>query len=213
MEGGIKAAKMGHEVVMSPTTYCYLDYTQGDHSLEFPIYADLSLKKSYSFEPVPEGVDAKFILGGQGNLWTEQIQTLDHAFYMTYPRALAIAETVWSPKEKKDWNQFISRVEHHFDRFEQKGRSISHAVYDPIIEVSLKNEELFVGVTSELNGVNFYYTTDHSFPNLRTPKYEKPIVIPDGQNVALKVVAYRNGKQIGRMISLHRDELMQRAQD
>jgi hexosaminidase len=91
MKGGIEAAKMGHEVVMSPTTFAYLDYTQGDHSVENPIYADLSLEKAYSFEPVPEGIDAKLILGGQGNLWTEVIPDLQFAFYMTYPRAFAIA--------------------------------------------------------------------------------------------------------------------------
>ena len=96
MQGGIDAAKAGHKVVMSPTTYCYLDYTQGDKSLEEPIYADLSLKKTYEFNPLPVGVDASLILGGQGNLWTEQIPTLGHAFYMTYPRAFALSESLWT---------------------------------------------------------------------------------------------------------------------
>ena len=108
MKGGIEAAQMGHEVVMTPTTYAYLDYSQGDHSVENRIYADLSLEKSYSFEPVPDDVDPKYILGGQGNLWTEVIPSLSYAFYMTYPRAFAIAETLWSPKEHKDWNNFYT---------------------------------------------------------------------------------------------------------
>ncbi len=211
MEGGIEAAKMGHEVVMSPTTYCYLDYTQGDHSLEIPIYADLSLKKSYSFEPVPDGVDPKYILGGQGNLWTEQIPTVDHAFYMTYPRAMAIAETVWSPKDKKDWVDFTRRLETHFTRFDLMGRNISKAIYDPMIQAYMEDGELKVKVNSDLEGVTFHYTTDHTFPNERTPKYTGPVTVPEGQNVAFKVVAYRNGERIGRMISLHRDELLKRA--
>jgi len=211
MKGGIEAAKMGHKVVMSPTTYCYLDYTQGDHSLEIPIYADLSLRKTYSFEPVPDGVDAKYILGGQGNLWTEQIPTLDHAFYMTYPRAFAIAETVWSPEIKKDWSDFSSRVEHHFNRFDFMERSISKAAYDPIVRAKMKNGKLIIDVSTDLDEIDFYYTTDHTFPNNRTPKYQGPITVPEGKNVAFKVISYRDGKPIGRMISLHRDELLKRA--
>src|SRR5690348_3472413 len=111
MRGGIEAAKMGHEVVMSPTTFAYLDYMQGDPSLEPHVYATLRLKKAYEFEPVPPGVDPKYILGGQANLWTEQVYNMRHAEYMTYPRALAIAEDVWSPKDKKDWNNFAERVQ------------------------------------------------------------------------------------------------------
>jgi hexosaminidase len=211
MEGGIEAAKMGHEVVMSPTTFCYLDYTQGDHSLEIPIYADLSLKKTYSFEPVPEGVDPKYILGGQGNLWTEQIPTLDHAFYMTYPRGMAIAETVWSPKAKKDWDGFTKRLEGHFARFDLMDRNISRALYDPVIRAYMENGKLMVELSSELDGVEFHYTTDHTFPGHRTLKYKGPVAVPEGENVAFKVVSYRKGKKIGRMISLHRDELLKRA--
>ncbi|HMP32007.1 MAG TPA: family 20 glycosylhydrolase, partial [Saprospiraceae bacterium] len=102
MKGGIEAAKMGHKVVMSPTTFAYIDYTQGDKSVETNIYADLSLEKSYEFEPMPEGVDPSLILGGQANLWTEAIPNMDYAMYMTYPRALATAESVWSPAKHKD---------------------------------------------------------------------------------------------------------------
>ena len=81
-----------YKVVISPTTYAYLDYTQGDHSVENPIYANLSLESSYEFEPIPDGVDPELILGGQGNLWTEAVPDLSFAFYMTYPRAFALAE-------------------------------------------------------------------------------------------------------------------------
>ena len=101
IKGGIEAAKMGHDVVMTPTTFAYLDYQQGEQTIEPPIYASLRLNKCYSFDPVPEGVDAKYILGGQGNLWTEQVATLHHAEYMTWPRGWALAEDFWSPKELK----------------------------------------------------------------------------------------------------------------
>lgn len=210
MKGGIEAAKMGHPVVMTPTTFAYLDYTQGDHTVEQPIYADLSLKKAYSFEPVPEGVDQKYILGGQGNLWTEQIPTIRHAFYMTYPRAFAISETLWSSKEKKDWGSFVSRTEQHFQRFDAQESAISRAIYDPIIKSKNEDGKLVVTITSDLPNTELYYTIDNTFPDNFTPKYTSPISIPE-VDVTLKAVAYRNGRQVGRMLSIPLIELQKRA--
>jgi hexosaminidase len=210
MEGGIAAAKHGHEVVMSPTTYAYLDYTQGDRSLEIPIYADLSLKKAYEFEPLPEGVDPKFILGGQANLWTEHIPTLRHAFYMTYPRAFATAESVWSPASKKNWENFCTRVLHHFERFDAESLNVCKALYDPIVRTKMENGKLVCEITCDLPGTELHYTLDRTFPDAFTPKYTGAITIPDA-NVTLKVVSVRDGKVVGRMISLTREELEQRA--
>ncbi|MEO8175020.1 MAG: beta-N-acetylhexosaminidase, partial [Sediminibacterium sp.] len=132
VKGGIEAAKMKHDVVMSPTTYAYLDYMQGDAITEPRIYASLRLNKTYEFEPVPDGVDAQYIKGGQANLWSEQIYNMRHAQYMLWPRAFAIAESVWSPKEKKNWNYFFTKVEKHFERFDVAEKKYSPAVYDPI---------------------------------------------------------------------------------
>ena len=95
LEKWTEAAKKGHEVVMSPTTYAYIDYMQGDPIIEPRIYASLRLSKSYQFDPLPEGVDKKFIKGGQANLWTEQVYNMRHAEYMVWPRGWAIAESVW----------------------------------------------------------------------------------------------------------------------
>jgi len=208
-EGGIKAAKLGHEVVMSPNTFAYLDYVQGDPSVEVPIYSKLSLKRAYEFEPVPEGVDAKFILGGQGNLWTEKIPTLQHAFYMTYPRAFAIIESVWSPSSTKNWENFSSRVEHHFKRFDAAETPISKAVYDPIVTTKMVDGKMMCSLASELSTVDLYYTIDGSFPAKYSPKYTHPFEIPSG-NITFRVVAYRNGVQIGRMLTISRDLLEKR---
>ena len=135
IKGGIEAAKMGHYVVMTPTTFAYLDYQQGESTIEPPIYAGLRLQKCYSFEPVPEGVEAKYILGGQGNLWTEQVASLRHAEYMTWPRGWALAEDYWSPKESKNWAGFVQRVEKHFDSADIAGIIYSPAIYDSNITV------------------------------------------------------------------------------
>ncbi len=113
-KGGKEAAAAGHEVVMSPNNHVYIDLRQGDPAIEPPVYSQVLLKDSYKFEPVPDGVNPKLIKGGQANLWTEQVYNLRHQQYMTWPRAFAVAEAVWSPKDKKDWNNFIGRVEQHF---------------------------------------------------------------------------------------------------
>ena len=86
MSGGIKAAKEGHQVIMTPSKHCYLDLFQGEPSVEPDTYSMSRLTDSYSFEPIPEGVDPKLILGGQGNLWTESVPNFRHAQYMTWPR-------------------------------------------------------------------------------------------------------------------------------
>ena len=140
MKGGIEAAKLGHEVVMSPTTFAYIDYMQGDAMLEPPVYATLRLSKAYEFEPVPEGVEAKFIKGGQANLWTEQIYNMRHLRYMTWPRGFAISESLWSPKSKKNWNNFYKKVESHFARFDAAQKKYAPSMYDPEFKFTKNNE-------------------------------------------------------------------------
>ncbi len=209
IKGGIEAAKMGHDVVMSPTTFAYLDYVQGDHTVDPSIYAGLRLKKCYSFEPVPEGVDAKYVLGGQGNLWTEQIPTLRYAQYMTFPRAWALAEVYWSPKESKNWDNFIRRVETQFERSDVAGLNYSKAIYDPIVTTSLKSGKLLVTMEAEAPGLEIYYTIDDAMPDNFTAKYSQPVQLPNGP-ITLRVIAYRAGKPIGHLITLKRDELEKR---
>lgn len=209
MKGGIKAAKKGHKVVMSPTTYAYLDYTQGDLSVENKIYADLNLEKTYQFEPVPKDVDASLILGGQANLWTEAIPTIQYAFYMTYPRAFSIAETLWSPKEQKNWKNFIDRTEQHFTRFDSQNISISKAVLEPKVIVYKKDKKLFCKLENAANNIDIYYTIDNTNPVQFGTKYSKPFEIPEG-NLKLRTQSFRNGKPIGRVLIINREDLKKR---
>ncbi len=210
IKGGIEAAKLGHYVVMSPTTFGYLDYQQGEETIEPQIYAGLRLNKCYSFNPVPDGVDAKYILGGQGNLWTEQVVTLHHAEYMTWPRAWALAEDFWSPDASKNWDNFIQRVEKQFDRSDLEGVNYSTAIYDAIINVKNSEGKISVEMASEVPGLDIYYTIDGAMPNLYSPKYSGTVAIPEGP-VTLRVVTYRNGKQLGHLITLNPEELKKRA--
>lgn len=117
VKGGMEAAKQQHDVVMSPNSHFYLDYYQGEPKGEpLAIGGFLTLAKCYSFEPeLPEltAAEAKYIKGVQANVWTEYIATFSHVEYMTYPRALALAEVGWSTKGTKDFPSFLERVKQH----------------------------------------------------------------------------------------------------
>jgi hexosaminidase len=116
-KGGIEAAKQNHDVVMSPNSYFYIDYYQANSKTEpLAIGGFLPLSKCYSFEPdLPEltAEEAKHVVGIQANLWTEYISTIGYAEYMTYPRALALAEVSWSPKGTKNYENFKTRLKGH----------------------------------------------------------------------------------------------------
>ena len=150
IKGGIEAAKMGHDVVMTPTTFAYLDYCQGDPTVDPPIYANLRVNKCYSYELIPEGVDPKHILGGQGNLWTENIPTLRYAEYMTYPRGWALSEVFWSQKEKKDWKNFVPRLENQFKRSDVADVNYSRSIYDAIVTPSIKGGKMMLELGTEI---------------------------------------------------------------
>lgn len=211
MKGGIEAAKMGHEVVMSPTDYAYIDYMQGDVAIEPRVYASLRLSKAYQFEPLPEGVDPKYIKGGQANLWTEQVYNMRHAEYMTWPRGWAIAEAVWSPKEKRNWQDFFGRVENHFARYDVAEIKYAPSVYEPTISASRSGDkELKVELSTEAPGIDVYYTFDNSFPDRFYPKYTEPVTVPKDA-VMLKIVTYKGKEQVGRLISISVEDLKKRA--
>lgn len=122
IRGGIEAARMGHDAIMTPTTHAYLDYYQGEPAGEpLAIGGYLPLERVYSFEPLPDELNAdeqKHILGLQGNLWTEYISTMSYLEYMTFPRAFAIAETAWTPYLKKDFEEFLARLDVLKERYD-----------------------------------------------------------------------------------------------
>ena len=114
-EGGIKAANSGHDVIMTPTSYCYFDYYQSKDKDSEPLAIGgfLPLEKVYLFEPIPPEIDpekAHHILGGQGNVWTEYIKTESHLEYMAMPRMSAMAEVLWSSKLDRSYKGFIARL-------------------------------------------------------------------------------------------------------
>jgi hexosaminidase len=125
--GGREAANQGHDVVMSPVPYCYFDARQSSDASAEPGaigYSPLRLAKVYSFEPIPLGLaleKQKHILGAQGNIWTEYIPNLKHVEYMAFPRLSALAEVTWSPKDSRNYDDFLRRLKVDEKRLDQLG--------------------------------------------------------------------------------------------
>lgn len=206
---GIEASKSGHPVVMSPSNFVYIDLMQGDVSTEPRVYNSLRLNQTYKFNPIPEGSDGRYILGGQGNLWTEQIYNMRQAEYMTWPRGLAIAESLWSPETKKDYNNFIRKTENHFLRFDFAETKYSRAMYDPIIRVKKEGENYLVELTPEIEGLDIYTSFDNSEPDRFYPNYSSPQIIPKDAG-QMKITTYKGTKRVGRMITLQVEDLKRR---
>lgn len=138
-KGGVEAAKQGHYVVMSPTTYCYFDYYQSSHSMEpLAIGGYLPLEKVYKYNPIPKDLSEKsekYILGGQANLWTEYILDMNHLEYMTYPRALALIQGLWCSK-KPDYSEFLKTyLTYHEDYLERHNVNFSRSIHYPNLHV------------------------------------------------------------------------------
>ena len=135
MDGGIKAAQMGHDVIMSPTDYCYFDYYQTQHTEGEPLAIGgyLPLEKVYSFEPAPDQLTAeqkKHILGAQANLWTEYISDPEHVEYMTLPRLAAMSEVQWMKPGKKEYTAFLKRLPRLLSLYEKLGYNFATHVSD-----------------------------------------------------------------------------------
>ena len=200
-KGGIEAARLKHPVVMTPTAFCYIDYMQGDEALEPRIYSSALLSTTYSFEPVPEGIDARYVLGGQGNLWTEKVPTLRHAQYMTYPRAWSLAEVLWSPKEKRNWEDFTRRMEGHFERFDVAQVNYSKSAFNALLTPKRTADgKMLLEMRTEISGLDIYYTLDNTFPDAFSLHYSQPVEIPTGTDW-VRVMTYRNGKPVGRLLT------------
>ncbi len=124
--GADEAASSGHDVVMTPTKFCYFDYYQSTNRAAEPraIGGFLPLEKVYSLEPIPANLPEQYvhhILGAQGNLWTEYIPNLHYAEYMIFPRLTALAEVDWSPESARNFDDFNRRLQVEFQRFNELG--------------------------------------------------------------------------------------------
>lgn len=197
-EGGIAAARAGHPVVMSPTSHCYFDYYQGKPELEpLAIGGYLPLEKVYSFNPVPDELnekEEKYIRGVQANLWTEYVSTPEHADYMAFPRLAALAEIAWIPDNRKDFNDFASRLRSHLLLLDKKGINYAKSFANVNLETDFNTEkkEFLVQLSNTLDYGEIRYTLDGSDPAVVSPVFREPFTI--GETSMVKAATFVDGK-------------------
>lgn len=198
-EGGIAAATMGHEVIMTPMSGgMYIDFYQGAPEVEpITIGGNVPLSKTYSFDPIPAELDSTkhhLILGAQNNMWAEYLLTPAHYEYMIYPRVLALAEVTWSPVSKKDFTDFSRRIDNAYVRLDFHG--VNYHI--PMPEGTLSQNVVFTGDTvsvpfSNSRGYPMVYTTDRSRPNAASRQYSEPILL-DGPTTIQIATLLPSGK-------------------
>lgn len=202
-KGGIEAAKAKHNVIMTPTNYLYFDYGQGDPKFEpINIGNHLSLETVYSYNPIPKELtqeQAKYVLGAQGNLWTEYIKTPDKAEYMVFPRLLALSEVVWSPLESKNFADFKRRLPHHFARLD--AQKVNYRIPEPdgLQNIVLADAgKARIELAPPAPNAKIFYTLDGSEPDEKSAEYKQPFDVPlaNGEKKELKtVVMLANGRK------------------
>jgi hexosaminidase len=131
--GGIEAAKQNHDVVMTPSNFMYFDHAQTKSEDSVTIGNYTSLEETYSFEPIPKELDstkAKFVLGGQANVWTEYMKNTRKVEYQIFPRMSALCEVLWSPKQRRNYSDFEKRLPKQINRYQLWGANYSKAYFD-----------------------------------------------------------------------------------
>lgn len=200
VKGGLEASEAGHDVVMSPNSHCYFDFYQGDQDLEPLAWGgNLPLSKVYKFDPIVEEMtpeQANHVLGGQANLWTEYVPTEAQAQYMTFPRLAALAESVWSQKEDKDWLDFSRRVSNLFKRYDVLGINYAKSVYQVSMDATvLESGALSLVLESEFPDSDIRFTLDGSPVSEKSEEYSSPVII--NKTTTVKAQVFKEGEPIG----------------
>jgi hexosaminidase len=199
-EGGIAAARQNHDAIMTPGGFCYFDHYQARGNTEpLAIGGFTPVKKVYDYEPVPQELTAeqgKRIIGAQGNVWTEYMKTTSHVEYMVFPRAIALAEAVWSPKDKKDYDDFLNRLKTEMQWLDaQKVNYAKHVfgLQTKVVPAAGGGVEVVMQTRNDKAAIR--YTTNGRAPNHRSALYEKPLLVQ--HPMLLRAGVFENKKMTG----------------
>lgn len=193
-EGGIEAARKGHDAIMVPTSHFYFDYYQSrDVDNEpFGIGGYVPIEKVYSYEPYSETMpeEAKaHIIGVQANLWTEYIADNDHMEYMLLPRLAALSEVQWCRPERKQWTRVLESLPHITDIYRQMGLNFATTVFGVHSAVTVNPEKQCTEVTLTTQGdAPIHYTLDGTEPTAQSTRYTAPIEIREGCTLRARVL-------------------------
>ena len=202
VEGGLNAAKAGHNAIMTPNPYAYLDQYQEEPEIApVTIGGYNTLKKTYSYNPVPDDANElvkKHIIGVQGNIWTEYMPGNDNRDYQAFPRAVAIAETGWTLNANKNWNNFCQRMIEDFRRMDVKNVKACRNFFDVNINTHVdETNTLKVVLESFYPNAEIHYTTNGSVPTVESAIYNQPFALSGEMDV--KAAAFKDGKMLGKV--------------
>ena len=184
-EGGLKAARAGHDVVMAPSHFVYFNRVQGDPQFEpFGTDTPLDLKTVYDFNPVPEELSEerqKHILGGQGCLWTEHIPDTASVEYMLFPRLLALSEVLWLDSKQRSYDDFYKRMAQRLWVLSENGVNFRRPVPGGLPERVMFETDTLVTLINPLKkqGAQIYYTLDGTLPGIGSRNYISPVRMTD----------------------------------
>jgi hexosaminidase len=197
-EGGIAAAKAKHFVVMSPGSHCYFDHYQGEQKTEpLAIGGYTPLETVYDFNPIPIELSAQeshYILGAQGNVWTEYMEDFAKVEYMAMPRMAALAEVLWGKDSSSNYTDFKNRLLQHFSLLDKMKVNYSKAIFEVKAKISATdNHYLTVELAAANPSSSIYYTLDNTNPTNNSLLYSQPIVI--NKNTILKAASFDSNLQ------------------
>lgn len=204
-DGGIAAAKQKHNVVMTPGSHCYFDHYQGSKNMEpLAIGGYTPIEKVYSYWPIPATLSTeqhKYILGAQANLWTEYIATTSHVEYMALPRLCALAEVLWTGKNKPGYNNFSLRLRQHFNLLDKLNIHYATSIFNVGFQTQPIKDYIQVELATTYKKGAIQYTIDGSDPAVNGIKYDSMKKIRIGGPVKLKAIYLEDGKVLGKELT------------
>jgi hexosaminidase len=197
-EGGIAAAKASHYVVMSPGSHCYFDHYQGEQKTEpLAIGGYTPLETVYDFNPIPTELSAEesnYILGAQGNVWTEYMEDFAKVEYMSMPRMAALAEVLWGKDTSSNYTDFKNRLLLHFSLLDKMNVNYSKALFEVKAKISASDDHLLKVELAAANPTSsIFYTLDNTNPTNTSLLYRQPIIIE--KNTTLKAASFDSNTQ------------------
>ena len=208
-EGGINAAKAGHDVIMTPGSHLYFDSYQADPRTQPEAFGGfLPIEKVYSYDPVAKAIPddkKKHVIGAQANLWTEYMPTYQQVEYMAFPRALALAEMTWTAQENRAWKDFNNRLQDHYkilQKLEVNYYRPSFSVQTQVVfdSASFKNT---VSLSSEQYMPNIRYTVDGSDPKSSSTLYNLPIEL--SKTAVIKAASFLDSARVSEIETIELD--------
>ena len=195
--GGIQAAKMGHDVIMTPNTYYYIDYYQSLDIENEPlgIGGYLPVEKCYSYEPYAEEMseaETQHILGVQANLWTEYIATNSHLEYMLLPRLAALSEVQWCNADRKCWNRFLDAADNFCAIYDTMGYNYAKHIFDVKATLNIVDGKITASFQAQ-GDADIRYTLDGTEPTAKSKIYKKPLTIEKSCTLKAKAFYGENG--------------------